>query len=272
MDGTVRTLAQRVLDGHFAAPHSDLYTWAAGCPAVYVADGSGVGAYADPSAQCSGGVSGLTTLSSKFESVGLTLPSYISGVCVESDRLSMVRHLGFSSVGGVVGWCARTMSESVLTTYGSDYSVIHGGSCTGPATCHQQMPYEAHRKMQPWKTSDVTDWLREDSYGAVTLIPTIGDPRCQYELASGTEDGAGACSYSYTDKDLEAFFERLDEAVVAAEDGRDRVLVLTLSVGSAITADDETRYGEWARRVQAEYLSTGKASWGSMLQAAEAAR
>jgi len=270
VDGTVTTLSQRLTSGHFAAPHADLHDWAVSCPKVYSSAGSGVGAYSSASTQCASGYNGMTRLKSKFEEVGLTALIYISGVCAESDWMALSQALGFTTVGGIVGWCARTMTPTVLATHGTEYSGVHDGtSCTNPANCHDQMPYGWEVKYRPWRTSNITDWLASDSTAGFTIIPTIGDPRCQYELESGEEEGAGACTY--TDEDVDAYFRRLDEAVSAASDGSDRVLVLTLSVGGAISSADASRYSTWAERVKTDYIDTGKATWGSMVEAGAAA-
>lgn len=270
VDGTVTTLSQRLTAGHFAAPHADLHDWTVSCPKVYSSSGGGVGAYTSAQTQCAAGWNGLTRLKSKFEEVGLTAPTYISGVCAESDWMALSQAFGFTTVGGIVGWCARTITAAVLATHGTEYSGVHDGtSCTNPANCHDQMPYGWEGKYRPWRTADITDWLGSESTAAFTIVPAIGDPRCQYELESGEEEGAGACAY--TDEDVDAYFRRLNEAVSAASDGNDRVLVLTLSVGGAISSGDVSRYSTWAERVKTGYIDSGKATWGSMVEAGAAA-
>jgi len=263
----VTTIAERVAAGHFSAPHSDLYAATLSCPQVYASDGTGVGAYTSASTQCAAGVTDLTDLKNAYTAVGLAAPTYISGICTEADWLSITAAAGFSRVGGTVGWCARTMSPAALSAFGADYAVIHEGTCTGPATCHQQTPLDDDSKLRPWKTSDITNWLSDDPGGSLTVLPSIGDPRCmaEYELTDESETGC-----DYTDDDLQPYFDRLDRAIeLATEDGRDRSVILTLSVGGAIDTDDAARYATWAERVKTEYIDTGKATWVATYAAAE---
>ena len=262
----VTTLAERVAAGHFAAPHSDLYAATLSCPKVYASNGTGVGAYTSVSSQCAAGVTDLTDLKSAYEAVGLATPTYISGICTEADWLSITAAAGFSLVGGTVGWCGRTMSPTVLSSFGSEYSAIHGGTCTGPATCHQQLPLDDDAKLRPWRTSDITNWLADDAAGSITVLPSIGDPRCmaEYELTDESENGC-----TFTDEDLQPYFDRLDRAIqLATADGLNRSLILTLSVGGEIDSDDAARYAVWAERVKTEYIDTSKASWVATYTAA----
>lgn len=259
------TLAERVAAGHFAAPHSGLYGETKECPKVYAEDGSGVGPYSDATTQCPEGIASLQRLKDAFTGVGLSAPTYVSGVCSEADWLAIAGATGFRSIGGTVGWCAKTMSPEALAAMGPEYAVIHGGTCTNPAACHQQMPLDPTGRWRSWGAADASNWLVDTPNAAIRIIPSTGDPRCAAEEAA-SPDSQTSCTFD--DGDIAPFFAELDAVVAAAADGRDRSFVITVSVGGAASElADVERFRTIAQRMDADYVQAGTAIWSSTMEA-----
>ncbi len=101
--------------------------------------------------------------------------------------------------------------------------------CFSPSTCHDPYPEELAARIAPWTMHVDRDWTEHHADGSVVM----------FAIGSGV-------------RDVELYFEQVDEALTLAETGRMNVFKGTMSLGAV---PDLESIGALFQRLEEDYLS-----------------
>jgi len=173
---------------------------------------------------------------------------HVSGVCSDVDWVGAAVEAGLPVVSGATLWCARSLEPSLQPPELAD--------CAAPVDCHWPWPGDFEARLRPWRMGGGDDWILSDPAGPAVMVPTTTGLTCNEEVAA--DPSATECELSEADIDL--WFEHLDAAVEAAEEGQLTVLKGTISVGPEL----EPELLEGMLKRLRPYLRRGHAGWATV--------
>lgn len=171
---------------------------------------------------------------------------HVSGACAELDWLEAASRAGFTSIGGLVAWCAKSLDADLQPPELSD--------CEQPDDCHQPFLNFPDR-LRPWRAGSSARWTEVDPDGSVIMIPAATSLGCNQESAA--DPSATDCEF--TEEDLPLFFADLEHALDIAEPGGLEVFSVTWSMGGTLERDV---LEQWFDRLQ-PYLDDGRVAWAT---------
>jgi len=219
------TLARLLERGHAVGSHSDL--WGRG----------------DGGSDYQQAVDVLVDDRRQLRALGIDA-RHLSGACTDLDWVGAAVEAGYTSIGGMVAWCAKTLDDD-LRPPGID-------ACESPVDCHDAFLYFPDR-LQPWRVSSAARWTEEDPNGAIILIPEATVLGCNHEQV--TEPDGTDCTFD--EEDLPLFFADLDRALSLAKPDDLNVFSVAWSMGAI---PDEQVFAQWLSRME-PYIDDGRVTW-----------
>ncbi|KAA0233396.1 MAG: hypothetical protein JJLCMIEE_02838 [Acidimicrobiales bacterium] len=221
-------LAQLTSMGHSIAVHAD-------------AGGSGVPTLEEFTAE-------LTEQREALAAVGYEV-SHVSGICSRGPWVEAAIQAGFSSVSGGVEYCLTSLAPENMP---AGYEWVY--ECSDPSTCHGEVSLEGDQQVEPWRTSDSSNWLLPDPAGGLVYIP--GAQGVDFSCIVGRN--VNPCSEA--DEDIATYLTALEEALAVYDGDGTAVFTVTWSFGDGVPdgyADDFFAATE-------SYVSSGDAAWAGL--------
>lgn len=169
---------------------------------------------------------------------------HASGICSTLDWVKAAVDAGYEFTSGSVGYCAMSLPV--------DKRPVQYKDCPNPAVCHGVFPVDLKNRITPWRASTGINWLEHDPQGElVILVPSGGILHLGEEKNTRDTD-------KFTEEDIDAFIQMVDDALKLAKPGRVNILYVGLSMGDP--AIDENVYQKWFNALQ-PYIDSGQVEW-----------
>jgi len=173
---------------------------------------------------------------------------HVSGICSSLDWAQAAIDAGYEFTTGGVAYCVQSLPEDERP---EEFRI-----CANPGVCHDTFPQNLEDRLHPWKISTARNWLTDDPSGKLVFMPA---ENVLYGLGEeyGYEEDIG--SAEFTEEDINAFIDLLDQAVGLASVDEINTMYASWSIGSVARA--ESPYLEqWLKAVE-PYVEAGRVEW-----------
>ncbi|MFH1089148.1 MAG: hypothetical protein V1716_01860 [Candidatus Uhrbacteria bacterium] len=179
----------------------------------------------------------------------LGLPvEHVSGICSASlDWVKGAIDTGFKFTTGTVGFCAMSLP---LTERPVEFQ-----NCSVPTECHGEIPLEIKDRVHPWLTSVAANWLTNDPNGQLAIFPANNI----WAAFSSEDENAGRETFGFDERDIEIYFEKLDEALKYAADDQTNMFYVGWSIGTDEEIKEEL-FDQFFAELQ-PYIDSGQVQW-----------
>lgn len=175
--------------------------------------------------------------------------SHVSGICSRGPWVEAAIQAGFSSVSGGVEYCLTSLAPENMPT---GYEWVY--DCANPSVCHGEVDIEGSQQVEPWRTSDSSNWLVPDPNGELVYIP--GAQGVDFSCVVGTT--VNPCTEA--DEDIATYLTALEEAMAAYDGEGTAVFTVTWSLGDRLPVG----YAEDFFAATGSYVSSGAAVWAGL--------
>jgi len=175
---------------------------------------------------------------------------HVSGICSASlDWIKGAIDVGFKFTTGTVGFCAMTLPFNERP--------VEFQNCPTPTACHDEIPVEIKDRVHPWLTSSAASWLTNDTNGQLAIFPA-NNIWLAFSLEDETADKINF-GYGFDTKDIEIYFEKLDEALRYATDDQTNMFYVGWSIGTDEEINEDL-FDQFFAELQ-PYIDSGQVQW-----------
>jgi len=174
---------------------------------------------------------------------------HVSGICSKLDWVKAAIDAGYKFTTGSIGYCAMSLPVDQRPEQYKD--------CPNPGECHGVIPLELKDRINPWRTSTGSNWLRHDPDGELVILSESGVIKSLAESAKGE----GSIGDEFTQADIDVYLDMLEEALSYSDTGKVNILYVALSIGSPKI--NEVVYRRWLTAVQ-PYVDSGQVEWKTL--------
>ncbi len=213
--------------------------------------GHGIGVHADIGGErdfdCSVFADQLHAAKVKLEQLGVTV-RHVSGNTSHCDWVQATIDAGYQFTTGQVAYSVMSFPE--------DQRPEEYRDCPNPGACHQVFPPDLEDRITPWRPASGENWLANDPNARLVLLPSSGVLPCL------EEDAGGSSSHNceFTEKDIDLYFEELEQALALAHPGQVNTYYVAWSFGQEL---DMGLLEEWLQRLDA-YVRDGRVIWKTL--------
>jgi len=191
----------------------------------------------------------LTDMKNQFEKLSGIKIQHASGICSSLDWVEAAIKAGLEFTTGGVAYCVMSMPEEDRPEEFKD--------CESPLYCHDTYPLEVKGRVHPWRVSDGANWLEHDPNGKLVYFA----PENALNWLAEEETGSDAIKKIFDQKDIDAFMDRMQEALEYTKDGEISTMYVGWSIGDA--NPDLEVLDSWFASIQ-PYVESGQVEWMSV--------
>lgn len=217
--------------------------------------GHGIGVHADIGGarnyDCNRFASDLRAKKEQLESLGVAV-RHVSGITSHCDWVSAAAEAGYLFTTGQVAYSVMSLPPELRPPEYRD--------CPNPAACHQPFPTDLKDRIHPWRMRSGADWTQDNRDGKLVILPASGGLTCMQEDSGSSGTSFTRCDF--TQEDIDAFIQQLEEALSYAEPGQANIYYVSWSLGAPL---DRTLLEKWLQSIQ-PYVESGQVQWMTLPQ------